>query len=266
MLLSGQPTSSAASRSAWRPARAGASACGWSPRKPDPEVERRLPRRGRRRPHPRHRDRGRAGQPQPVRVRRASARTWACTTACSASRSPRRRGRHGMRRASASCRRWPCAGCATSAAFRAGEKAERRQDYDRAVLEYSKARQDDPDNVDYRRACERARLRASEEHAFAAGAWLGRGLYKEALDELRLALDLNPGSAAPGRRDASGARPSAAPARAAPIRGRPEGPQAASARCPAWPWAPRRAGAARPLLPQREPARGATRPWAGPRA
>jgi len=28
-------------------------------------------------------------------------------------------------------------GCATSAAFRSGERAERRQDYDRAVLEYS---------------------------------------------------------------------------------------------------------------------------------
>jgi outer membrane lipoprotein-sorting protein len=31
------------------------------------------------------------------------------------------------------------AGCATSGAFRAGESAERLQDYDRAVLEYQKA-------------------------------------------------------------------------------------------------------------------------------
>jgi predicted TPR repeat methyltransferase len=43
------------------------------------------------------------------------------------------------------------AGCATSGAFRAGETAERLQDYDRAVLEYQKALKDDPDNVQYRR-------------------------------------------------------------------------------------------------------------------
>jgi hypothetical protein len=36
-------------------------------------------------------------------------------------------------------------GCATSAAFRSGEKAERLQDYDRAVLEYQKAVKDSPD-------------------------------------------------------------------------------------------------------------------------
>ena len=86
------------------------------------------------------------------------------------------------------------AGCATSAAFRSAEKAERRQDYDRAVVEYSKAVQDSPDNAGYRRALERARLRASNEHTTAARRLAGRGLYKEALDEYRLALDLYPTS------------------------------------------------------------------------
>jgi general secretion pathway protein D len=88
------------------------------------------------------------------------------------------------------------AGCATSAAFRAGERAERREEFDRAVLEYSKAVQETPDNLDYKRALERAKLRASQEHAFAARRLAARALYKEALDELRLALDLNPESAA----------------------------------------------------------------------
>ncbi len=86
------------------------------------------------------------------------------------------------------------AGCATSSAFRLGEKAERRRDYDQAVLEYSKAAKNDPDNPHYRKALERARLRASEEHARAGRRLLSRGLHKEALDEFRLALDLNPDS------------------------------------------------------------------------
>jgi general secretion pathway protein D len=86
------------------------------------------------------------------------------------------------------------AGCATSAAFRNGEKAEGRQDYDRAVLEYSKAAQQDPNNVHYRKGLERARLRAAEAHALNARRLGSRGLYKEALDEFRLALDLNPSS------------------------------------------------------------------------
>ena len=57
------------------------------------------------------------------------------------------------------------AGCATSSAYRLGEKAERRRDYDQAVLEYSKALKNDPDNPHYRKSLDRARLRASEEHA-----------------------------------------------------------------------------------------------------
>jgi general secretion pathway protein D len=87
------------------------------------------------------------------------------------------------------------AGCATSATFRNGEKAEGRQDYDRAVLEYSKAVQQDPNNVHYRKGLERARLRAAEAHALNARRLGSRGMYKEALDEFRLALDLNPSSA-----------------------------------------------------------------------
>jgi len=99
-----------------------------------------------------------------------------------------------LRRAAASLLALALAGCASSSAFRAGEKAERREEFDRAVLEYSKALQESPDNMHYKRSLERARLRASQEHAFAARRLAGRALYKEALDELRLALDLNPAS------------------------------------------------------------------------
>jgi general secretion pathway protein D len=88
------------------------------------------------------------------------------------------------------------AGCATSGAFRAGENAERLQDYDRAVLEYQKAVKDAPDNVQYRRALQRARLRAANDHANMGRRLAGRGLFNEAMNEYRLALELDPN--APG--------------------------------------------------------------------
>jgi general secretion pathway protein D len=84
------------------------------------------------------------------------------------------------------------AGCATSGAFRSGENAERLQDYDRAVLEYQKAVQGAPDNVQYRRALERARMRAATDHTNMARRLSGRGLYTEARNEYRLALELHP--------------------------------------------------------------------------
>jgi tetratricopeptide (TPR) repeat protein len=88
------------------------------------------------------------------------------------------------------------AGCATSAAFRAGEKAERLQDYDRAVLEYQKALKDAPDNMEYKLALQRARLRAANDHVNMARRLAGRSLYNEAMSEYRLAGELDPN--APG--------------------------------------------------------------------
>jgi general secretion pathway protein D len=84
------------------------------------------------------------------------------------------------------------AGCASSQAFKAGQKAERRRDYDVAMLEYSRALKLNPDNQEYRQRLDSARMRAAQEHAFAARRLAGRGLFKEAIDEFRLALDLNP--------------------------------------------------------------------------
>jgi tetratricopeptide (TPR) repeat protein len=81
-----------------------------------------------------------------------------------------------------------------------GEKAERREEYDRAVLEYAKAVQEVARQPRVQESLERARLRSSQEHAFAARRLASRALYKEALDELRLALDLNPASRRSGPR------------------------------------------------------------------
>jgi general secretion pathway protein D len=86
--------------------------------------------------------------------------------------------------------------CASSQAFRAGESAERLQDYDRAVVEYQRAVTARPDNVQYKRALERARRRAATEHTNRARRLVGRGQYDEGLAEYRMALELDPN--APG--------------------------------------------------------------------
>jgi tetratricopeptide (TPR) repeat protein len=140
------------------------------------------------------------------------------------------------------------AGCATSGAFRAGESAERLQDYDRAVLEYQRAVKAAPDNVQYRRALERARLRASTDHTNMARRLAGRGLSSEALDEYRLALELNPD--APGVVEES---PSRTPR-----------PGPASTPCPGSTWGRRRASRSASSSGERACA-SPTSPWPGRR-
>jgi general secretion pathway protein D len=85
------------------------------------------------------------------------------------------------------------AGCATSAALRSGERAELAQDYDRAVVEYTRAVQQDPDDQGARQGLQRSRLRAAQEH-YARGRTLSAaGRLEEAVTELQLAAELNPG-------------------------------------------------------------------------
>jgi len=81
--------------------------------------------------------------------------------------------------------------CATSGAFRAGEKAEKMGDFDRATLEYSKALTENPESLDARLALQRARRRSSEEHATRARRLAVKGLFKDSLEEYQLALDLD---------------------------------------------------------------------------
>ena len=52
-------------------------------------------------------------------------------------------------------------GCATTAALRSGERAELAQDYDRAVMEYTRALQADPADRAAQQGLERSRLRSA---------------------------------------------------------------------------------------------------------
>ncbi len=85
-------------------------------------------------------------------------------------------------------------GCATARAMRAGQTAEQQQDYDRVVLEYSKALRLEPDDVNIRRRLEVAKLRAAKEHFERGRRMATRDRFEEALIEFQAAADLNPTS------------------------------------------------------------------------
>jgi general secretion pathway protein D len=78
--------------------------------------------------------------------------------------------------------------------MRAGQQAERADDFDRAVVEYNRAVRERPTDRDARLALDRAKLRASLDH-FSRGRRLSNaGRLEESLVELQTASELNPGN------------------------------------------------------------------------
>jgi len=86
------------------------------------------------------------------------------------------------------------AGCATSGARRRGQDAELRQDYDRAVAEYTRLLRLKPGDANARLALDRARLRAAGDHFERGRRFAAVGKYEEALVEYQLASEMNPTS------------------------------------------------------------------------
>jgi general secretion pathway protein D len=84
------------------------------------------------------------------------------------------------------------AGCATANALRAGLDAEFLQDYDRAIVEYSKVLREDPDNHDARQGLERMKVRSALEHYGRGRRLAETGRLEEAVMELQIAAELNP--------------------------------------------------------------------------
>ena len=85
--------------------------------------------------------------------------------------------------------------CAARSPIRVGERAERAQDFDRAVVEYTKAVRANPDSQGARLALDRARLRAAEQHFFRGRRLAAAERYEDAVIEFQLASELNPSSA-----------------------------------------------------------------------
>jgi general secretion pathway protein D len=86
-------------------------------------------------------------------------------------------------------------GCASSSALHRGESAEQRQDYDLAVVEYTKAIRLKPGDNGLRLALERAKIRASEGHFTHARRLAATGKLDQALADYELAAELNPTNA-----------------------------------------------------------------------
>jgi len=86
------------------------------------------------------------------------------------------------------------AGCASSSANRRGRDAEFRQDYDHAVVEYTKALRLNPDDSGARDGLQRAKVRASEEHLQRARRLAALAKLDEAVVEYGVAAEMNPAS------------------------------------------------------------------------
>ena len=86
------------------------------------------------------------------------------------------------------------AGCAStsSGGLHTGEQAERAQDYDRAVAEYTKILRERPDDVEVRMALDRVKLRGSQEHFARGRQFASTERYLDALGEFQVASELNP--------------------------------------------------------------------------
>ncbi|MCC7416024.1 MAG: hypothetical protein IT176_02700 [Acidobacteria bacterium] len=86
------------------------------------------------------------------------------------------------------------AGCAAATATRRGRDAEHRQDYDLAVVEFTKALKADPASAGARAGLERVKLRAAQEHFNRGRRLAAAGKLDEALVQYQIASELNPTS------------------------------------------------------------------------
>src|SRR5882672_7346769 len=86
------------------------------------------------------------------------------------------------------------AGCAAQKAFRTAEQESRRENWDQAVLQYSKATALDPGNSRYDIALTRAKLKASAQHFEKAKRYAKSAQWDLAVAEYQQTLLLYPGN------------------------------------------------------------------------
>jgi general secretion pathway protein D len=82
-------------------------------------------------------------------------------------------------------------GCAAGRAFRRGQEASRNGDWDKAVAEYTKAVQENPDRTEYKIQLERAMQTAAQEHISRARELEEKDMLDAALMEYRRANELD---------------------------------------------------------------------------
>ena len=86
-------------------------------------------------------------------------------------------------------------GCA-SKTFRQGKSAAKKGDWDLAVARFTKAVEDDPEDIEKRMALRRARVEASRHHHGLAQRFLAADELEHALDELDIATKYDPANIA----------------------------------------------------------------------
>jgi general secretion pathway protein D len=84
------------------------------------------------------------------------------------------------------------AGCASFGAFRQAQEAERREEWDQAVLKYMEAVRQNPENLEYKAALLRAKVSAGQAHVKRAKEFQRANVLERALLEYRQAVELDP--------------------------------------------------------------------------
>jgi general secretion pathway protein D len=83
-------------------------------------------------------------------------------------------------------------GCAAHWAYRQGQQAAQKGEWDLAVARYTRALEKDPDNIGYKIALENARIQASRYHYDEAKKHLAASELEKAEDELEIASNYDP--------------------------------------------------------------------------
>lgn len=87
------------------------------------------------------------------------------------------------------------AGCASTSPLTLAQRAEAAEDFDLAVVQYTRLVRESPENTEARLGLERARLRAAQHHLGRGRRLFSQGRYDDAVAELQLANELNPSDA-----------------------------------------------------------------------
>ena len=84
-------------------------------------------------------------------------------------------------------------GCSASkSAFKSGNQEAQQDNWDAAVVHYTRAVREDPDNIEYRMALERSLIEAANFHVKEAGKHLASKDLERAIEEFVVAAQLNP--------------------------------------------------------------------------
>jgi general secretion pathway protein D len=86
------------------------------------------------------------------------------------------------------------AGCAAKHAYRQGQGEAKKGNWDMAVARFTRALQEDPDNIGYKIALENARIQASRQHYDVARRHLLAVELEQAAQELQIAANYDPGN------------------------------------------------------------------------